>query len=281
MLGPFRYAFDLVLLTLLLLIVAVICTAAGEIAQSMFGIAPLVGAIGLAITIAGGLLLPPRLLGLVIAGWSVVLYIAYGMLAWAAANEFGFQIQSAIAAAEMKQGWVLSALQYGAYNLAALPAVLFVLRNLKSQSEAVFSGLLAGFLVIAPSILIAIVLAGLMPTILSAPVPLTVVLESLSNRPLAIFMQIAILGTFWQTGVGTLHALNDRVAMLIAPRPLPVWARPMIAFSFIGAALVLGAVFGVITLIAQGYAALTIGFLTLLILPLLTLGLYRVVRPVH
>ena len=281
LLGPVRYAFDVVLLAVLLLIVAVICTAAGEIAESMLGVDPLIGAGGLAIAIAAGLLLPPGMLGFAIAAWSVVLYVAYGLLAWTAGAEFGPEIQSAMDTAEMKEGWITGALQYSAYNLAALPAALFVLQNLRSQSEAVFSGLLAGFIVIAPSVLIAIILAAFTPGILAAPAPLAVVLESLSNRLLAFFMQIAILGTFWQTGVGTLHALNDRIALLIEPRSLPVWARPAIAFSFIGTALILGAAFGVIALIARGYAALTIGFLALLIAPLLTFGLYRVVRPVR
>lgn len=277
LLGPLQYAFDLVLVTLLLLIVAVMCAAAGEIVAEVTGRNALWGTIGLSLAVAAGLYLPSRLLASVIAFWSLVLYTAYGLLAFIVAREFGPAISAAVADATIEDGWFLSALKYSAYNLAALPAVLFIIPSLKSDFEAGVSGVLSGFIVLAPSFLIALILAGFMPGVLSAPVPLAVVLDALPNGALALFVQIAILGTFWQTSVGSLNAINERISVVLAPRVLPRWARSLIAFTFIGLALVLGVQFGVIALIAKGYAALTIGFFLLFIAPLLTIGLIKII----
>ena len=275
LLGRFQYAFDLVILTFLLLVVAVICAATGEIVSDLTGVDEVWGAIALSLTVAAGLMLKSDLLARIIAAWSILLYVAYGALAVMTLSNFSPEIAQAFSEAEFKDGWFRSALTYSAYNLVAAPAVLFVLSRLRTPTETVVSAVASSCLVLAPGALIAIIFTAHLPDILDAPVPVAIALGALSNGAIALFVQLAILGTFWQTAVGSLHAVNERMSAVIAPRIMPRWARGAFALVFITSALVLGTQFGVIAIIANGYSALTLGFVALFVVPLFTIGLFK------
>lgn len=277
LLGPVRYVFDFVVIAFLVLIVAVVSLAAGEIAAGTFGLDAGIGTVLLAVTIVLGVALPSKTLGRVIAVWSVVLFLAYIALALVVFAQFGDEILQAPSLESETDGWLLSAIQYSAYNLAAIPAVLFVLKELASQKEAMVSGLIAGIVAIAPSLLLVVILSGFLPEVLEAPVPIALVLSEVSVGPLALLMQIAFLGTFWQTGVGSLNALNDRLAIEFTQFEFSPAIRLSISAVFVLLSLGVGGAFGIIALIASGYGAVTFGFLALLVLPLLTIGVYRLV----
>jgi uncharacterized membrane protein YkvI len=58
-------------------------------------------------------------------------------------------------------------------------------------------------------------------------------------------------------------------------RALPAWARPVIAIALIAGALLLSR-WGIIDLIAVGYGAMTWVFIGILVIPLLTVGVWKV-----
>ena len=89
-----------------------------------------------------------------------------------------------------------------------------------------------------------------------------------------------LLGTLMETGTGLIHAFNERVAGVFKERKLemPSWVRPATALLLILLAVLLSRV-GLITLIEKGYGTITWGFLIVFVLPVLTIGLAKILRP--
>ncbi|MEM9257899.1 MAG: hypothetical protein AAGA91_20880, partial [Pseudomonadota bacterium] len=189
LLSRLQYAFDVVLILLMLLIVAVMCSAAGELYANAFGADPVYGELLLALLIISGVMFPANWLGSVMALWSIVLYVGYGALLAACIGRYSSDIPTAFVQAQSAEGWSLSAAGYAAYNLAAIPAVLFTLRGLKSRGEAGLAGVIAGVLAVLPCVMMTFILAGFLPEVLESPVPVVFVLNELSHPALTLFMQ--------------------------------------------------------------------------------------------
>ena len=99
------------------------------------------------------------------------------------------------------------------------------------------------------------------------------------NVPYLSFVYMtAMFGTFLGTGLGFLQAVRERLdawATAKTGTPLPRWLHLCVA---IGALLVSAALgqFGIIELIAKGYGTIAWGFLIVFIVPLLTIGVYKI-----
>jgi uncharacterized membrane protein YkvI len=83
--------------------------------------------------------------------------------------------------------------------------------------------------------------------------------------------------------VALLHAINERVARAFEEeqRPMPRILRPALSGGIMVVSVYVAAAVGFVSLIAQGYGLLTYAFIVLLILPVLTVGVWRIVRPVE
>ncbi len=73
-----------------------------------------------------------------------------------------------------------------------------------------------------------------------------------------------------------IHAVNERMAMTFQRRQgeMPAFLRPTVALTLLGGAALI-AQFGLIGLIAQGYGTMTWVFLIVYVIPVLTLGVWR------
>jgi uncharacterized membrane protein YkvI len=105
-------------------------------------------------------------------------------------------------------------------------------------------------------------------------------LQALDSRVLMVAFPIVLFGTFIETGTGMIHAFNERLAAALQTlgRRLPDYLRPAIAIALIAGALLLSR-WGIIDLIAVGYGAMTWVFIGILVVPLLTIGAWKVWRP--
>jgi uncharacterized membrane protein YkvI len=93
--------------------------------------------------------------------------------------------------------------------------------------------------------------------------------------------QIAVLLTLVDTGVAVLHAINERVAKVYEERqrPMPQTLRPALAIGVMVVSVYAASAVGLVNLIAKGYGWLTYAFIALLIVPVLTIGVWKVFRP--
>ncbi|TNE66176.1 MAG: hypothetical protein EP335_04285 [Alphaproteobacteria bacterium] len=276
LLGRGWVIFEVAFLILMLLILAVIGSAAGELAAANFGVPPLVGTLGLMALIAVLTFKGSDTIKKVLAGWSVLLYAVYAALFVLAFAMFGSDIAAAFRSAPEAGGWLKSGVLYSGYNLAVLPAVLFSIRGQASRREAVGSGLIAGAVAVIPAMLFYVAMMGLYPAIGQAPVPAHDLMGALGVPVLNFIFQIVVFGTFVETGTALLHAVNERLenSAQEAGRELPQYMRPLVALVFLAVAIFAGAKFGIIDLIASGYGMLTLVFIFVLVLPVLTIGVW-------
>ena len=90
--------------------------------------------------------------------------------------------------------------------------------------------------------------------------------------------QLAVLLTLVDTGVPILHAINERVATVYEElrRVMPRALRPAIALAVMLLSVFAASAVGLVGLIAKGYGLLTYAFIALLVVPVLTVGLWRI-----
>ena len=176
--------------------------------------------------------------------------------------------------------WLLGGAKYAAYNIGALPALLFATRYIESRREAFFSGALAGVIGIFPGLMIYTAMLSQYPDIISEAVPINFVLTQLGSSFFQLIFQIILLGTFIETGIGLIHGYNERIAGVYHERGsrMPRAMRFLIAMIILVMALFIANALGLIRLIAQGYGTLTWGFWLVFVLPVLTIGIWKILR---
>lgn len=276
LLGPAWFTYEIGYLTAVLLILAVIGSAAGTFLSETFGVEGWVGAVGLLVAIGALVFRGTATIERFFAGWSFLLYGAYAVLfAWSIAR-FGDGIGGALAGGEVLDGWFSSGARYGALLVSLVPAMLFATRHIRSRKEALWAGGLAGPVAMIPGLFFYLALVGQYPGVLDRPVPANHLLEVLGSRGFQIAFQVVLFGTLIETGAGLIHAFNERIDGVYRGRgrEMPATMRPVIAAGLLLAGYLLSLV-GLVELIGKGYNAMSVVFTVIVVVPLLTLGVYR------
>ncbi|WP_321393945.1 hypothetical protein [Emcibacter sp.] len=278
LLGRFWFLYEIPFFLLAFLILSVLGSAAGNIVSQSLGLPELFGIVGLMAAIAWLSFQKSTIIEKLMAGWAFVLYIAYSVLIIWGATAFHEEIFANFSAAPPPGNWFENGFKYATYNIAAIPAVLFALGHLENRKQAFGAGLLGGPLAILPAVFLFIVMVAFYPDINSTAVPLTHILGKLDVPWFSLVFQIVIFGTFIQTGTALIHMLNERIDHTLQEqnKKMPQNLRPVIALAVSGAAVFLAAKVGIIDLIAQGYGLLTWGFLAAYIVPIMTVGAYKI-----
>ena len=92
-----------------------------------------------------------------------------------------------------------------------------------------------------------------------------------------------MFGGLIESGTGMLHAFNERIRDANLSRPLVerfgmVRIRIAVAIAAIGLALFAARAIGLVALIAQGYGSMSLIVIIIFVLPLMTIGLIRLLR---
>lgn len=278
LLGRAWRAFEVLYLLISVLVLSVLGSAAGEIFSGALGWPAVTGPLVLLASVGLLAYLGSKTIERALAFWSILLYAVYGVfVAWVALAHGG-DIAAALDAGEAKGAWGLDGVRYAAYNLVALAAVLFVLPYVKTRRQALTSGALAGVIGIVPGVFIYLAMLAQYPGIESQPVPVLSLLEGLNSLWFFAVFQIVLFGTFIETGIGIVHALNERVASVFGEkgRAFPHWARLGVAIGVLGCAMFLAHAVGIVDLIARGYGALSYAFIVIAVVPILTIGLFKI-----
>ena len=280
LLGPSWILFEIAYLLLLVIIIAVMGAAAGEIVHSLFGLPKLVGSLGM--ILATGILLfygsatIERFLALSV-GYLYLVYIVF--VIWSIVV-FGDRIETALAAEPVGDKWFKAGIIYAGYNVATLPAVLFCIRHLTRPRETLIAGFLAGPLGMLPGVLFFIAMIGYQRELADVALPSAFLLGKLQAPWFELAFQIAVLLTLVDTGVALLHAINERVAKVYEEksRPMPRTLRPALAVGIMIVSVYAASAIGLVDLISKGYGYITYAFIAYLIVPVLTVGLWRLLR---
>ena len=279
LLGRAWFLYEICYFGLLLIVLAVIAAAAGSILEDTFGLPYAFGVVTIMIAVGFLVFRGTAVIEKFFAGWSFVLYAVYLVLFIWCFIRFGPDIVSGFGAVGLDTDWIVGGIEYAAYNLALIPAILFTIRHAKTRREAVGAGLLTGPIAMFPALLFYVAMVGQYPEIVKEAIPANFLLDILGSRAFQLTFQIVLFGTLIETGTGMIHAVNERMATRFRERgmELPPYARPVIALTL----LVIGALiasFGLINLIAKGYGTLTWLFLIVFVVPVLTLGIWKIRR---
>ncbi|GAA4818913.1 hypothetical protein GCM10023232_14720 [Sphingosinicella ginsenosidimutans] len=277
LLGPAWPAFEIIYILLILLVLSVFGAAAGEIFRLAFGLPPLVGTLALMSAIIVVVMAGQHAVESVFKYVSIFLYLVYMLVVALSFYKLGDRISAAFAMDVPTSGWAMGGLTYAGYNLIGAVVILPVARHLTSRRDAVIAGLLSGPLAALPGLLFFLCMTALYPGIGDAVIPSDSLLAALGMPILHVVFQLMILSALLESGVGFVHAVNERVASVyrLRGRTMSHWARFGVATTVLVGAVFVAARFGLVELVARGYGAFAWLVLAVYVVPLLTIGTWR------
>jgi len=278
LLGRGWIIFELAYILFVILILAVFGAAAGAIGEATLGWPKIAGTLCLMAAIAlfatFGNTSVERLFKYV----TFLLYGVYLIFVVLALSTFGDRVVANFAAPTPSDGWALGGLTYASYNIIGAIVILPVVRHMTSDRDAIVAGLIAGPVAMLPALLFFICMVAYYPGISDEILPSDFLLARLDQPAFHLLFQLMIFSALLETGTGAVHAINERVAkawQIRRNQALGSRARLGIALALLVGCMFLADRFGLVALIANGYRALAWIFLAVYVLPLMTLGLWR------
>lgn len=284
MLGKGWVVFEVAYILLVVLVLSVFGAAAGSLGAAMFGIAPTWGTLALMVLIAAFVGLGNTAVERLFSYVTFMMYGVYAIFAVLALSRFGDDILVSFGNSIPPRQWVEGGLKYSGYNVVCAVAVLAVLRHLTSSRDALIAGLLAGPLAMLPALIFFVCMMAFYPGIGNEALPSDFMLRRLDVPAFHILFQIMIFAAILESGAGTVHSINERVSNVWSSRrgtELSHGARFGVGIVLLTLCMFIADRFGLVTLISEGYGALSYVFLAIYVLPVLTIGLWRILRSPH
>lgn len=277
LLGRAWILFEVVYWLIVLLVLAIIGAASGSIFEATLHWPYGVGVITLMAFIAAVVYFKNRIIGLVLTYWSFFLLLIYITFFIICYMLFSSEIRHTLESSEVVEGWGFKGIKYAIYNLCFMPAVLFSLTRLKTRKEAVIAGLFSGFIAIVPAFFFILAMCSAYPSIVNVTVPAATLISQIGSPVFGIMFYIALFGTLVGTGVGMIHAINQRVQIYFKNKQqqMPNVFRSGIAIICFLLAYGISQ-FGLVLLIDKGYGSLSWVMAALYVLPLLLVGSYKI-----
>jgi uncharacterized membrane protein YkvI len=277
LLGPAWFVYEIAYLAFLVLVLAVFGAAAGAIGVAMLGWPPLAGTLCLMAGVAGVVAFGNDSVERLFKWVTFFLYAVYAAFVVLALTRFGDRVVENFSTPAASDGWATGGLTYAGYNIVGAVIVLPALRHLTSRRDAVIAGLAAGPLAMLPAILFFVCMIAFYPAIGSETLPSDFLLQRLNLPWFHALFQLMIFLALLESGCGIVHAINERAASSFAAhgRTLATPARLGVASALLASSIFLADRYGMVALIASGYRGLALTFLLVYVLPLLSLGLWR------
>ncbi len=289
LIGPLWPLFDVLYLVMAIVVIAVVGAASGSVFEEIIG-APYWLGVLLVIIMVGILNARGRAtIERFKTVGSLVLYAGYLIFAgvvlsktWGSAIDTFKRGSGGLGDSTPVTTVLLVGFLYVGYNLAGIPATMFTLDRQTSRRQTVGAGLICGIISTIPFVLTYVAIMGFYPDerVLGDPVPWLAMLRETTGDTVLWIYAFVILWTLIETATGHIHAVTDRISVnleeldRVALTPLQAG---MLSVGILLVSAVLSRL-GLITLVAQGYSMLAYGFLLLFALPLMTVGVARIMR---
>lgn len=281
--------FDVIYVLLMILIIAVMASATGSIVEQTIGLNYWIGVV-VVIVIVGILnFYGSSLIEKFETYGTIALYLGYITFAIIVIKNTGhnitrvFETNDTSFVSDVSISKILmTGIIYVSYNLAVIPASFFTLKRQTKRKETVISGLIAGILMTIPWFLTYFSVLGFYPSkdILTSPVPWISMMQDISGPIIISLLGLIIGWTLIETSTGIIHALIERIDTGLAEAgkaELKPTQKSIITIIVLILATVFSK-FGIIDLIAKGYTFMAYGFIIIYLIPLLTIGLYKVIK---
>ncbi len=280
LLGRGWFVYEILVVTLFMLVFAVIGAAAGEVLQSELGLHPMAGVSLMLITVSVLVFFGRELITRLLTYWSLFLYIVFSAYVVAVVLLLGDELANGFAASNDSDNWLIRGGQYTFYNMTAIPVILYSAMAIKTRRQAVLAGVVGAVIAVLPGLMLHVSFATQYPQILESPLPIYAVFNQLDIRLLKFAYLVMLFGTFVETGAGNLQGFVERLDGWWRETRGRSLGRPVhggIAVVVMGIAGGLSHL-GMVALIADGYGTLAWGFLVVYAVPLFTIGIYRLTK---
>jgi uncharacterized membrane protein YkvI len=272
--------FEVLIILQFLLVLAVLASAAGNILRDHLGLPYGVG-LSVMLAVIGVLTFYGReVIAKALTFWSFVLYAAFVAFFIAVFSRTTTSLSGIFENTQIIGGWWQSGFKYALYNLAVAPLLLYVARGFERRAQAFLSGAIGAAIAIVPAVIFQLTFSTVYPQVLQQAIPVYWMIGEMGLSVLLIVYSLMLFGTFIETGAGMLQGINERIDAHLTEtrgRGLGRMAHAVLAVAAILISALLS-LWGITKLIAQGYGAMAWGFLIIYVLPLLTVGLYRIVK---
>jgi uncharacterized membrane protein YkvI len=281
LLGPAWWLFEVLTFIYMLLILAVVTSAAGEAIGRFVGMgqAQIIGQVLVLVSVAVLSFLGREIVMKSLSIWAIVttgVFIALSVAAIAHASDgLAAQLNAPESFLPVKAG--VSGLQYVFYAIASAPLLLYSIRNLRTKTQAVASATVAAVLIVLPALLIHFALVAALPQILDEPLPIYFLTQKYLGPVFVVIYSVMLVGTLIDTSVGLIHGINERVDQYLLEhrgKALGRGGHAAVALGFVLASGFLSS-WGIINLVSKGYGTLAWAFLLVYMLPLFTLGAWK------
>ena len=276
LLGKFAFLYEIVYIAACLMVLGVVVATSGNMFESILGVNRWVGSFILAVAICVIVISGTKAVENVFAFWSYALYAVYTLFFIIVFVKFGGSIGANLSAMQVEPTWFKNGVVYSSYNLGIVAALLYSTAGCRSRKEAVASGMMSGVIAVVPAALLFLALSAFHPEYLTLDVPVNLLFEKLNMPWLYYAFEIVLFGTLVETGMGFIKAVVDRVEVAYDRHRggVPGWVRPGVTIGLMAVGLGISA-FGITAIILQGYGSLPLGYLITLIIPLFTIGIYK------
>ncbi len=280
LLGKFWFVYEILGAMLFMLVIAVIASAAGQILETEIGLPPFMGIVVMLCSVVFLTFYGRNLIVLVLAYWSIFLYAIFTIYLISVFIFFGDAFSAFSTGETVKPGWFVSGMQYSFYNVTAIPIILYAARAIETRSEAILAGIIGAGIAIVPALMLHVSFVTQYPSILATDLPIYDVFIKLDMGWLKFLYLVVLFGTFIETGAGNIQGFVERLDGWWIERTgnaLDRGTHAIIAGVLVSLAGLLAQV-GIVSLIADGYGTLAWGFMVVYIIPLLTIGVWRLVK---
>lgn len=288
--GPLWMVFDVVYLFFMVIIIAVMASATGNIVEQTLGLNYWVGVVAITVVVAILNFYGSRLIERFETLGTIALYVGYIIFSVLVIGTFGDNISTVFANHDTSymEGTVTagaalwSGILYCGYNLVVLPASFFTIERQTSRKESIVSGIIGGILATVPWFLtyFAVMCFYPNPDVLGASVPWLAMMQGTAGPVVIAIFGIVMGWTLIETSTGIIHAAIERVNNGLKETNRPAMTskqQAIMTIIILVGSMVLSKV-GIIDLIATAYNALSYVFLAIYVLPLFTVGIYKICK---
>lgn len=279
LLGPGWMAYEALIVLQFLLVLAVLASAAGNISRDSLEI-PYAAGLAVMLAVIGVLTFFGReVVEKTLTFWSLLLYGVFIAFFVVIFRTDGQLILDRVAAAEVVPGWGVSGFKYALYNIAAVPLLLYVARDFETRAEAMISGVIGAVIGLVPAVIFHFAFFAAYPAVLEQPIPVYWLLGTYGTTVLLAIYSVMLFGTFIETGAGLLQGINERIdAVLIERRGTGLGGTAHAAIAIAAVLVSAGlSMWGIANLIEKGYGTMAWAFFAIYIVPLVTIGVFRIV----
>ena len=279
--------YDVVYILLAILIIAVMASATGEIVESTIGIPYWGGVFGVVVIVGILQFYGSWLIERFETYGTIALYIGYiifGVIVisatWSHAKEVFATGNTSFVSNASIPSILWTGVVYVGYNLAVYPATLFTLKRQTTRKETVWSGIIAGVLMTIPWFLTYFAVMGFYPNadILGASVPWLAMMQGIAGPGVVAIFGVVVGWTLIETSTGIIHGLLNRIDAVLVEKNKPELTAKQNATITVGVLLLatILAKVGIIGLIAKGYTLMAYGMILVFLVPILTVGVYKI-----